>query len=250
MKKFEELLLKISRFFGLILMSLVLLLITILFIVVIVNKGSMLFEKSTPDVRFYKSDFIESGKEKDLSRNQIRPESEVRIIARSGAERLKPKFEEKLNAYIEKEKENLFRNSETQEKEISDFRENRIKGFVDNTESYIVNVLLYNYKEDLHKAYVYGLVDYINEADEQGVEVFTQNGTPVSTIAYSRVVNKYNQEFNSQKNEINQRSEESTGVANMIGNAALYGSILFFITIFLFISIMIAILRIENKMKG
>jgi len=127
------------------------------------------------------------------------------------------------------------------------FKEEKEKAFKTNTLNLICNAIS-DYQVDFQKPYAKGLVKYLEEADSSGIEVFTHDGVPAQWLAYNRAYAKYNAEFNRQMWSIRNENKE-TSVADMVAKAGVYAALFFVISIFLFISMMFAIMRIEKKMK-
>ena len=113
MDRFEELMLKISRVFGIALMSVTLLVITVIVLGLLVNFASGLLRQTTPKVKFYKSDYIEKAEEAALESGDKRPEEKYVILARDAVDSLMPMFTRRLDAYISSEGEKLFPDEET-----------------------------------------------------------------------------------------------------------------------------------------
>ncbi|MBN2077458.1 MAG: hypothetical protein JW838_00735 [Spirochaetes bacterium] len=247
MDRFEELMLKISRVFGIVLMSVTLLVITVIVLGLLVNFASGLLKQTTPKVKFYKSDYIEETEEAALESGDKRPEEKYVLLARDAVDSLMPMFTKRLDAYISSEGENLFPDDETRAEKKKAFKEEKEKAFETNTLN-LLRSAISEYQEDFQKPYAKGLVKYLEEADSSGIEVFTRDGAPALWLAYNRAYAKYTAEFNRQAWRIRNEDKEA-GVADMVAKAGVYGALFFVISIFLFISMMFAIMRIEKKMK-
>jgi hypothetical protein len=245
MNKFEELMLKISKVFGLVLMSVTLFCIVIITAVLLFNYGAKIFEKKTPSVSFNKYDFIEASQ---LPANEAAPESKTKSMAKDAVNELKPLYEKKVDAYIQEKSADLFPKEETRDEKQKEYKNDRMTAF-EKTNMEVFDNMIQEFQEKYQKSYIKGLVKYFKEADKEGIEVFTQNKAPITSLGYSRVLYKFNQEFNRELREIKSRDESDSGWQGMIAKSAIYISLFSFITIFLFISVMFAIVRIENKMK-
>jgi hypothetical protein len=245
MEKFEEIMLKISKIFGLVLLSFTLLLIGTLIIVQIIMSGAKLFEKKTPKVTFKKYDFVEASRQPG---DEARPESKTAFMAKDAVAELKPLYEKKVDAYLQEKSEELFKNANTREEKKANYRNDRLSSFETGSQNSLNNVIQ-DLEEKFQKPYVNGLVKYMKEADNEGIEAFTQNKVPIASIGYSKVFYKYNQEFSRQMREIKARDHSDSGVQGLLEKSAVYIVLFFLISIFLMVSVMFAIIRIEDKIK-
>ncbi|HOT43840.1 MAG TPA: hypothetical protein PLM53_05255 [Spirochaetota bacterium] len=245
MNKFEEIMLKISKIFGLALLSCTLLLIVTLIIVQIVMSGAKLLEKKTPKVTFQKYDFVEASRQ---TVDEARPERKTAIMVKDAVAEMKPLYEKKVDAYLQEKSEELFKNANTREEKKASYRNDKVASFETGSQNSLNNVIQ-DLEEKFRKPYVAGLVKYVKEADNEGIEAFTQNKVPVASIAYSKVFYKYNQEFSRQMREIKAREQSDSGIQGLLEKSAVYIMLFFLISIFLMVSVMFAIIRIEDKIK-
>ncbi len=245
MEKFEQIMMKISKVFGLILMSFTLLLIAVSLVVFLLGVGGKFFERTVPSVSFDKADFSESPKVIAAGIEGMTGHERMKFFAERGARNLAPMYESRLDAYMEREKENLFKNEETRAEDMTKYKKTRTDAFVENTWR-----LFYGYISNLSRKYeepyVEGAVSYIKAAENSGFEALTNNKVPVNSLYNSRVLKKYNEIFAQQMREIEGRSSGGSFFMSMAG----YGTAMGLIFTFLMLSVMFAIIRIEKKMKG
>ncbi|MBP7583673.1 MAG: hypothetical protein KBA61_06545 [Spirochaetes bacterium] len=246
MEKFELVMMKISKVFGLVLMSVTLALICVFLLILLVGFGAKFFARSTPSVSFDRSHFVESPREQAVSDvNRMSGNERMNFLAESGAKRLAPMYEARVDDYMEREKENLFKDAETRADDMAKYKKTKTDNFVDNTRRVFygfIGELPRKYEEP----YIDDVVDYIKDAEKAGIETLTEQKTPVASLYNSKVLKKFNEEFRLQMREIDGRSSGGFFLMSMAG----YGTVMGLIFTFLMLSVMFAIIRIEKKMKG
>lgn len=248
MNTIEEILMKISRLFGVIVLTFTLLVLTVLTLSIVVDSISKAMEKTVPDVKFYMSDFV-ADKDEELPSNQIRPESLDSVFAKNAVESMKPSYTKALNSYLSENEERLFRNEETREEQKANFIETHLARFTTNSERSISYILRQFYDEEVYSYYVQGLINYLETAENADLNVYSAaNGYPYNNITNSKVFSKYNDEFASQMRTIKSKQDKG-GWESMLSSFSIYAAIFFLINIFILVSVMFAIVRIEKKMK-
>ncbi|MCB1167467.1 MAG: hypothetical protein KDK33_15005, partial [Leptospiraceae bacterium] len=103
-------------------------------------------------------------------------------------------------------------------------------------------------------AFLEGLEDYLNEADENSILVYTQKNwegkdIPIGSINQSKAFQVYRQEFLAQMKEIKQRKDEE-GLTGLLKNVAFYMALFAGIFTYLMIALLFSILRIEKHMAA
>lgn len=245
MERFEQFMMKASRVFSLIAMSFLFLIIAIVIIVMVLGYASEFLKPSIPNVDFDKSQFTETKAARPSNIDTMTGEERMNFLASNAAKALRPKYEQRLTEYMEKEKEKLFTNEETRATDMEKYKKDKADMFEENSKR-VFYYSIANLQKKYEKPYIDQAVEYILEADEASIEVFTDNKVPVTTLANSKVLRKFNELFLAQIRQIesNQSSSGSTLIST-IGLIVLFGLIF----TFLMFSIMLAIIRIEKKVK-
>lgn len=248
MEKFEEILLRVSRVFGAIVLTLTLVGILVITVSLVKEWAVKITEQTVPDVKFYKSDFV---KEPDVLPGAVaRPEPRPQIYAKKVSGAIKASFEKNLDTYISKNDDKLFDPGDKKEERKADYKKSKMEGFIANTEKTVSYILGESYKENIYDLYVSGLLDYFKKAETAGLDIYSADGYPVSGIYYSAVFQRYNDEFNKQYRSLQDKGENKGGYEALISKASTAAAVFFLIMIFLFVSVMFAIIRIEKKMKS
>lgn len=245
MNKIEELLLKISRIFGVFVLGITFLIILFLTVVLISDSLGKLTAQKYPEVKFYQSDFVEEKTK--LPDNHVRPDKPEVKYAKLIVKNITGPYKAKLNSYIAKNEENLFPYEATRDEQKKKYEDNRIDVFTAKSQKSIEYILGSRIPEKFYSEYYDSLFKYFKEAEDASIEIYTSNGIPVSNIYSSPVFSKFNQEFINQVSKL-EKGSKSGGLTDILENAAVYAALFFLITIFLMVSVMFAIIRIEKKM--
>lgn len=245
MERFELFMMKISRVFSLSAMTIIFLVICIVLIFMFFGYGSQLLKPSVPDVSFSKSYFTESPTPAKADIATMTGEERMNFLASKGAKALRPAYEKRLAEYMDREKSKLFTNEETAAADMEKYKKDKSDAFEENTKRvfyYSINNLPKKYEEP----YISQAVEFILDADKSGTEAFTDNNIPISTLAGSKVLRKFDELFRAQMRQI--ESDQGSGGSTLISTIGL-AILMSLIFIFLMFSIMLAIIRIEKKLK-
>ncbi len=244
MQNIEDLLMKLSRLFGTLLMGLTLLLISIFLLVLVSRTVGSCFQKKHPDVTFYLSDFKSAAEmprgvepvKKPLSR-------EAKLAERFVEKELLPGYRKAVDAYLAKEK------AAEDPAKVAEARKLAVEAFTAGSRASMERTLQ-GIDEKQQDAYVDGLADYIESAGKAGLEVLTVRGIPLSSFAQSGLWTKFHRDFNEQLAEIKKKQGDSDSMTALAGSAAIYAALFMLVLCFLLLGVLFSIMRIEQKMGG
>ncbi|MCB1139029.1 MAG: hypothetical protein KDK23_09750 [Leptospiraceae bacterium] len=244
MEKIESTLMQIARVIGVVMMSIVLVVIVIMGVAKFFSAIGDLFARDTPDVEFYKSDFVPAQEVGSLDETQTRPPE-------PGQKDLDAFFETLLEEY-----------GKVVGKYAMDNEGGDVDRMVGNFEQLSRNHFAYSGDFSLssddeasekRQAFLEGYLEYLEEAKESGIPILTQKNwegknVPVASLPQSQSYKVYSSEFRRQMKEIKGK-EGADDLSGMLNSALYYMAIFGGVVTFLMIALMFSILRIENHLK-
>lgn len=243
MEKFESLVLKISRGFGLLLMVGVLVTVTALLALQFGTAAKSLFEKSYPEVKFVKADFVKSAEPEANAASSPRREDE---IASEVAAAFMPVFENDLGEYLTKNETTLFPDAVTRAEKKAAYAAEKKKAFADAAQKYVKSWLL-DFPEKYWPDFAKKSIKYVLAAAEAQIRPFLVENqiveTPKQSLVFMNFARKYNAEFKELK------KYDSRDNGNTMEKAISYAGLFFLVFVALLGGMMLAVMRIEAKFK-
>lgn len=254
-ERLENILMELARGFGAVLMSITLAVLTVVLLVFLAYKGyqgikkvGSVFERSSPRVVFYKSDFAQMSEEvrQSISSSDRRPEEPERILARSAVMELMPLYQKSVDDFLRSRAEQY---GLVSSEDRSKFRDAKIEEFKnENGNVTVVTNILSALEEKFQSDYADKMVKYMEEAQKSGVDPFPDGN---ANLYYNAVRGKFHELYMQDLREINARNsgDKSSDMADLIGSASIYAAVFFLVIIFLMQTIAFSMSRIEKKMK-
>lgn len=235
---------QIARILGVIMMSIVLVVIVILGFAKVVSGLADLFARDTPDVEFYKSDFVPEEERAALDQDSKRPPE-------PGEEDLDEFFAALMKHYGSAVSSYAAENENVDSSRMKENFERLSRAHF----AYSGDFSLSSDEEatERREAFLEGYLGYLEEAKENGIPLFTQKNwegkrVPVGAIGQAQSYKVFSAEFKRQMRQIEKR-EDGDDLSSMLGSALYYMAIFGGVVTFLMIALMFSILRIENHLK-
>lgn len=242
MDRIEDMLMRVARIFGLAVMGLTLALAGIFVLVISYRAAASVFQQRHPEVKFYSGDFQNpnvQGATIEIPADDIDAHLSSTVL-----EEIVPAYRAFTESYINMKAEGLgLKDQADRQKALED----RVKAFRTSSDAALKQTLA-AVEADEKKNFANGLVDYLEDAKQSGVEPYSDGATPIANIYYSAAFQKYFQKFNAQLAILKKQEEES--VASIVARGSMYLGLAGCVLVFLLQAMMFAILRIEKKMKG
>lgn len=242
MDEIEDLLMRVARIFGLAVMGLTLASGGTSVLVISYRSVASVFQQKHPEVKFYSGDFQNpnvQGATVEIPADDIDARLSSTVL-----EEIVPAYRALTESYINKKAEDLgLKEQADRQKALED----RVKAFRTSSDAALKQTLS-TVEADEKKNFANGLVEYMEDAKQNGVEPYSDGTTPVANIYYSAAFQKYFQKFNAQLAILKKKDGDS--VSSMIDRAIPYLGLVGCVMVFLLQAMMFAIFRIEKKMKG
>ena len=261
----EKLLMKVSRFFVFIIMTILLLGIIIIISSITIKSIAEKLERKTPLIEFNKADFTEvTVKIQQPGTIDKSEEDRNSQLVKESIDKIMPVYE-KLIVTVNKEesvredKKNKEENKNRKNKKdknvkvVTEDKESKINKLSNDIENdlykqWLNDIKKYNseYGEGFGSSYIKGFVEYILDAEKE-------SNISADYELFQKVKNKYEKDFETRAIQMRAERSGKAGWEGLIHNTifiVVIGSLFTMIMLFLSFGVMFSIMRIEKKIDN
>lgn len=242
--RIEQKLLAISRGFGAVMMGIIILAIVLM----LLAKGysgiyNLVTVKTEPKVEFSKYDYM------DEEKIPLAEKQEYKQLVSEFMEDITPQYRDVVQSYADENENKFMKYDSDLEERVVDpeakkgFIDDRVATFTKNSVAHLEYVVRET-RDEFQDNYLDGLEDYIDDARDNDIPVYTSNGYPINNIAYSRVYKNYRSAFNSDIYSL--KKDDNFQLDEFLSTLAFYTALFAMIMGLITIAVMFGILRIEK----
>lgn len=251
----ERLLMKVSRFFVLIIMIIMLLGIIILISGITINSVSKKLERKTPLIIYSRAEFTDLDiKIQQTGNNEKQKDGRNSKLVKESIDKIMPVYE-KLIVTVNKEEsgkedKKKKKKNDNKVKEDKDGKINKLTADLESElyKQWLNDVKKYNseYGKGFGSSYIKGYVEYILDAEKE-------SNISANYELFQKVRNKYEKDFEIRANQLRSARDAKSGWDGLMHNTVfiiVIGSLLTMIILFLSFGVMFSIMRIEKKIDN